>query len=92
MGKPGGSHVPSPSAESIGGTEPTEGSETSQYPQEEKENSIPRVAASEKGTAQTRARLRAEGLRDPEGVSREVTNQHANRTDWKVGPQKVTVL
>ena len=31
----------------------TRGSETSQYPEEKKENSIPRVVASEKGGAQT---------------------------------------
>ena len=67
MGKPDGSHVPSSPAEFIGGRKPTGGSETSQYPQEEKETSIPLVAASERGLAQTRARLRAEVLRDPEG-------------------------
>jgi hypothetical protein len=32
----------------------TQGTETSQYLEEEKENSIPSVAASERGTAQTR--------------------------------------
>jgi hypothetical protein len=31
----------------------TRGSETSQYPQEEKSTEIPSVAASERGTAQT---------------------------------------
>ena len=67
MGKPGGSHVPSSSAEFIGGAKRTGGSETSQYPQEEKEISIPSVAASERGIAQTRARLRAEVLRELEG-------------------------
>jgi len=67
MGEPGEGHASSSPAECIGGWKPTEGSETSQYLQEEKEISIPRVAASERGTAQTRARLRAEGLRDPEG-------------------------
>ena len=71
MGKPGGSHVPSSSAECIGGVKPTEGSETSQYLQEKKEISIPLVAASERGTAQTRARSRAEGLWDPVGVGPE---------------------
>ena len=34
----------------------TWGTETSQYPQEKKENSIPRVVASEIGRAQTRGR------------------------------------
>jgi hypothetical protein len=41
-------------AESIGGYERTEGSEPSQYLQEKKETSIPKVVASEIGTAQTR--------------------------------------
>ena len=36
-------------AEHIGRVERTRGSETSQYPLEEKANAIPRVAASEKG-------------------------------------------
>ena len=32
----------------------TRGTETSKYPEEEKETSIPKVAASERGRAQTR--------------------------------------
>lgn len=39
MGKPGTSHVVSPAPEHIGCMEGTRGSETSQYPQEEKTNS-----------------------------------------------------
>ena len=38
----------------IAQSEGTRGTETSKYPEEEKEKSIPRVAASEKGAAQTR--------------------------------------
>ncbi len=41
-------------AEFIGGDKRTEGSEPSQYLQEKKETSIPKVVASEIGTAQTR--------------------------------------
>ena len=48
MGKPGGWKHPSPSMR-----EPTRGTETSQYLQEEKSNEIPQVAASERGRAQT---------------------------------------
>ena len=59
MGKPGGSNVPSPMTESIGHEEGTRGSETSKYPEEKKENSIPLVVASEEGRGQTR------GLRTP---------------------------
>ena len=43
----------------IGRAEGTRGSETSKYPEEKKENSIPLVVASEKGRGQTR------GLRTP---------------------------
>ena len=39
MGKPTTSHVVVPAAECIGSVEGTRGSETSQYPQEEKTNS-----------------------------------------------------
>ena len=35
----------------------TRGTETSKYPEEEKETSIPKVAASEMGQAQTRSLL-----------------------------------
>ena len=51
MGKPGGSHVPSPPPEFIGREERTGGSEPSQYPEEENATAIPEVAASETGTA-----------------------------------------
>ena len=40
-------------AEYIGGCEPTQGSEPSQYLEENKATAIPSVAASESGTAQT---------------------------------------
>ena len=43
----------------IGRAEGTRGSETSKYPEEKKENSIPLVVASEEGRGQTR------GLRTP---------------------------
>jgi hypothetical protein len=49
MGKPSRSHVLLLTPEYIGRVEGTWGSETSQYPQEEKENSIPLVVASESG-------------------------------------------
>ena len=49
-------------AEYIGGYERTQGSEPSQYLQEEKETSIPVVVASETGTAQTRTISVVRGL------------------------------
>lgn len=53
MGKPGSRHGLSPAAEHIGSVEGTRGSETSQYPQEEKTTVIPGVVASETGSGQT---------------------------------------
>ena len=57
MGKPGQGNAWSPMNESIVHEEGTRGSETSKYPEEKKENSIPLVVASEEGRGQT------EGLR-----------------------------
>ena len=54
--------------------EGTRGSETSKYPEEKKENSIPLVVASEEGRGQTR------GLRTP-GVE--------GRRDTKIGDSNV---
>ena len=58
-------HAPS---ESIGGGEPTGGTETSNYPQEKKSKEIPLVAASERGTAQTGQYVQA-GVRCTDGVA-----------------------
>jgi len=46
---------------------PTQGSETSQYLEEEKSTEIPKVAASEMGRAQTVVGETAAGLWGPEG-------------------------
>ena len=54
MGKPGWVNTQSLLPESIGQVEGTRGTETSKYPEEKKETSIPKVAASEIGRAQTR--------------------------------------
>ncbi len=62
MGKPGGSRGPSSHAEYIGMRKRTWGTETSQYLQEKKENSIPPVAASEAGRAQTMSSQAGMGL------------------------------
>ena len=53
MGKPPLANPEGSTAEFIGGEKATQGSEPSQYPQEEKTRVIPLVAASERGTAQT---------------------------------------
>ena len=53
MGEPGQGNAWSPMNESIVHEEGTRGSETSKYPEEKKENSIPLVVASEEGRGQT---------------------------------------
>ena len=53
MGKPTWVNIQVPDTEYIGIEEETGGTETSKYPEEEKEKSIPKVAASEMGRAQT---------------------------------------
>ena len=53
MGQPARIHLRAPRAEHIGPVGGTRGTETSQYPEEEKSIEIPSVAASERGTAQT---------------------------------------
>jgi hypothetical protein len=53
MGEPTGGNAPVPTPEHIGREEASGGTETSKYPEEKKATAIPRVAASETGTAQT---------------------------------------
>ena len=53
MGKPNGSNVPLFPPEYIGWIKETRGSETSQYPKEEKTKVSPLVVASESGRGQT---------------------------------------
>ena len=53
MGQPRTGNAVRLPAEYIGRVELTRGSETSQYPQEKRSTDIPRVVASERGTAQT---------------------------------------
>ena len=53
MGQPGARNGASPAGESIARRSHTRGSETSQYPEEEKSNEIARVVASESAGAQT---------------------------------------
>ena len=50
-------------AEFIGGREPTQGSEPSQYLKEKKATAIPLVAASESGTAQTQRSFEISNLK-----------------------------
>lgn len=61
MGEPARDHALAPRAEHIGSEEATRGTETSQYPEEEKSTEIPGVAASETGPAQTWTSVKALG-------------------------------
>ena len=77
MGKPPLANPEGSSAESIGGEKTTQGSEPSQYLQEQKTKVIPLVAASERGTAQTIVLARW-GCRARPVQSRRVINQLPN--------------
>ena len=68
----------------IGPAEATRGTETSKYPEEKKEKSIPQVAASERGGAQTEPEgegLRRAGEGEPGGIA---------EAAWKGPPEGVT--
>ncbi len=83
MGKPTAGNAAVRRPEFIGASGQTEGSETSQYLEENKENSIPRVVASESGTGQT-ARGNSVGVAGPRlGLCMD------RRAVWKGGPQRV---
>ena len=66
----------------------TQGTETSKYLKEEKEISIPLVAASERGRAQTK-RLASWGCRT---LYMELQRNALGEVVWKDPPKKVTVL
>jgi hypothetical protein len=69
----------------------TGGTETSQYPQEEKATATPSVAASERGPAQT-TRTRPGGVVGPGPLQwGGVTKASLSGTAWNGGPQRVTV-
>ena len=64
MGKPGRGHARSSRTESIGARRRTRGTETSKYPEDQKSTETPRVAASERGSAQTDGKQFLSGLWD----------------------------
>ena len=61
-GNPAGVMPCYPRLNEIGREEATRGTETSKYPEERKSSETPRVAASESGRAQTRARVSGKAL------------------------------
>ena len=83
MGEPTYSNVYVSYTESIGIEKGTRGTETSKYPQEEKETSIPKVAASEMGEGQTTVYC---GVADHHKDRRSIAED-----DWKVAPKTVKV-
>ncbi len=88
MGEPSTRHGVERITEYIGYTRQTRGTETSQYPEEEKANAISRVAASETETAQTK-KLAFWGCRT---LYTELQNHFLDEATWKGPPQKVTAL
>ena len=81
MGEPGGSDPVTLARE------PTQGTETSKYLEEKKSIEIPRVAASEKGRAQTRSGATRPGVAGPRNAG---CRSVAERC-WNVRPQRVRV-
>ena len=76
MGKPNASHIALPERE------PTQGTETSKYLEEEKSNEIPEVAASETGRAQTGGGQTLPGLR---GLVDGDRKRSGTRLEWRTG-------
>jgi hypothetical protein len=62
MGKPGWGHAQSGLPEYIGQVQGTRGTETSQYPEEEKATAIPLVVVSERGLSLNRSRAKPAGV------------------------------
>jgi hypothetical protein len=62
MGKPGWGHAQSGLSEHIGQVQGTRGTETSQYPEEEKTTVIPLVVVSERGSSLNRMRVKPAGV------------------------------
>ena len=86
MGKPGRCNDrPSPCERR------TEGSDTSQYLQEKKSMEILLVAASERGTAQTRPRKRAGVVGQSTASAKESEKRMITEGFWNEPPQRVIV-
>ena len=84
--------------EHIGPAEATRGTETSKYPEEEKTTEIPLVAASERGPAQTHARVNIRVLLHEvlwgrlffqPNLTDAVTKRRGSGTAWKGRPERV---
>ena len=98
MGKPGWSHVQSGPSEHIGRAQGTRGTETSQYPEEEKANARPLVVVSERGSSLNRPRVKPTGVawsglwdvQEELLILQGVTKCTCRGMGWKAQPQTVT--
>ena len=83
MGKPDTGNAVSSRAEFIGARKRTGGSETSQYPQEQKSTEIPIVAVSELGRAQTTGSNTGGVVGQFRGLPGELQSQTIAEGCWK---------
>ena len=91
MGQPGAGNAASSHAEFIGVRRRTEGSETSQYLQEQKSIEIPSVVASERGRAQTGGRNTAGVVGLLRGLPGKLQNCDVAEGSWNGQPERVRV-
>ena len=91
MGQPGRGNARSSRAEFIGAVKRTRGSETSQYPLEEKSIEIPSVAASERGIAQTVRSNTAGVVGLLQGLPGKLQKFVIAEGPWKGQPKRVIV-
>ncbi len=91
MGQPGATNLASSHTEFIGVRRQTGGSETSQYPQEEKSREIPLVVASERGRAQTISRNIGGVVGLLQGLPGKLQNCRVTEGSWNGQPKRVRV-
>ena len=91
MGQPGAVNPASSRAEYIGVWKRTEGSETSQYLQEQKSTEIPSVVASERGRAQTAGSNTDRVVGLPQGLPGKLSNRDVAEGSWNGQPERVRV-
>ena len=91
MGQPDAGNSASSRAEFIGAWKRTGGSETSQYPQEQKSIEIPLVVASERGTAQTTCSNTSGVVGLLQGLPGKLQKLAIVEGPWKGQPKRVIV-
>ena len=91
MGQPDAGNAASSRAEFIGAWKQTGGSETSQYPQEQKSTEIPSVVASERGRAQTVCSNTGRVVGLSQGLPGKLSNRGVAEGSWNGQPERVRV-